>query len=128
MNLLLTKKINSEGNFLRKCLKVGIDETLVLKNCWILKCKKVHRVKRSSILEYHQESKYLNKYFLKLWRRNHMIAQDKKKQNNNQKTLCLKERNSQKRNTQNLNFKEENSCRFYSWGLQRAVVKKKFVQ
>ena len=35
--------------------------------------------------------------------------------------------NSQKRNTQNLNFKEENNSRFYSWGLQRTVVKK-FVQ
>ena len=32
---------------------------------------------------------------------------------------------SQKRNTQNLTFKEENSCCFYSWGLQRTVVKKK---
>ena len=42
-----------------------------------------------------------------------------------QNTLCLKERSSQKRNTQNSNFKEENSSRFYSWGLQRAVVKKK---
>ena len=31
---------------------------------------------------------------------------------------------SQKRNTQNLNFKEENSVRFYSWGLQQTVVKK----
>ena len=31
---------------------------------------------------------------------------------------------SQKRNTQNSNFKEENSSRFYSWGLQRTVVKK----
>ena len=41
-----------------------------------------------------------------------------------QKTLCLKEMKSQKRNTQNSNFKEENSCRFYSWGLQRTVVKK----
>ena len=31
---------------------------------------------------------------------------------------------SQKRNTQNLTLNEENSCRFYSWGLQRTVVKK----
>ena len=31
---------------------------------------------------------------------------------------------SQKRNTQNLTLKEENSCRFYSWGLQRTVTKK----
>ena len=38
--------------------------------------------------------------------------------------MCLKERSSQKRNTQNSNFKEENSSRFYSWGLQRAVVRK----
>ena len=43
-----------------------------------------------------------------------------------QNTLCLKERSSQKRNTQNLNFKEENISRFYSWGLK--LVKKKFVQ
>ena len=43
------------------------------------------------------------------------------------KTLCLKEMNSQKRNTQNSNFKEENSSRFHSWGLQRTVVKN-FVQ
>ena len=42
--------------------------------------------------------------------------------------MCLKERISQKRNTQNLNFKEENSSRFYSWKLQRIVVKKKFAQ
>ena len=41
-----------------------------------------------------------------------------------QNTLCLKERSSQKRITQNLNFKEENSSRFYSWGLQQSVVKK----
>ena len=32
--------------------------------------------------------------------------------------------NSQKRNTENLDLKEENSSRFYSWGLQRTVVKK----
>ena len=38
--------------------------------------------------------------------------------------LCLKERSLQKRNTQNSKFKEENSSRFYSWGLQQAVVKK----
>ena len=31
---------------------------------------------------------------------------------------------SQKRNTQNLTLKEENSSRFYSWELQRTVVKK----
>ena len=36
----------------------------------------------------------------------------------NQNTLCLKERSSQERNTQNSKFKEENSNRFYSWGLQ----------
>ena len=41
-------------------------------------------------------------------------------------TLCLKEMSSQKRNTQNLTLKEENSSRFYSWGLQRTVVKKSF--
>ena len=29
-----------------------------------------------------------------------------------------------KRDTQNLDFKEENCRRFYSWGLQRTVVKK----
>ena len=39
--------------------------------------------------------------------------------------LCLKEMSSQKRNTKNLTLKEENSSRFYSWGLQRTVVKKK---
>ena len=38
--------------------------------------------------------------------------------------LCLKERSSLERNTQNLKFKEENSSRFYSWGLQWAVVRK----
>ena len=38
--------------------------------------------------------------------------------------LCLKERSLQKRNIQNSNFKEENSSRFYSWGLQTAIVKK----
>ena len=38
--------------------------------------------------------------------------------------LCLKERNSQKRNTQNLNFKKGNCSRFYSRGQQRTVVKK----
>ena len=43
------------------------------------------------------------------------------------KTMCQKETNSQKRNTQNLNLKEENSSRFYFWGLKRTVVKK-FVQ
>ena len=32
--------------------------------------------------------------------------------------------NSQKRNTQNLNLKEENSSCFYSWGLQQTIVKK----
>ena len=32
-----------------------------------------------------------------------------------------KEINSQKRNTRNLNLKEENSSRFYSWGLQQTV-------
>ena len=53
------------------------------------------------------------------------VALDKKKK---KKTLCLKERNSQKRNTQNLNFKEENCSRFYSCGLERTVVKKMFVQ
>ena len=42
-----------------------------------------------------------------------------------QKTLCLKEMKSQKRNTQNSNFKEENCSRFYSWELQRTVVKKR---
>ena len=36
----------------------------------------------------------------------------------------MSERSSQKRKTQNLNFKEENSSRFYCWGLQRTVVKK----
>ena len=39
-----------------------------------------------------------------------------------QNTLCLKERSSQERNTQNSKFKEENSSRFYSRGLKRAVV------
>ena len=34
--------------------------------------------------------------------------------------------NSQKRNTQNLHLKEENSSRFYSWGLQRNVVIKDY--
>ena len=38
--------------------------------------------------------------------------------------MCLKERGSQKSNTQNLNFKEENTSRFYSWGLERVVVLK----
>ena len=42
--------------------------------------------------------------------------------------VVSKKRNSLKRNNQNLNFKEENTSRFYSWGLQRIVVKKKFVQ
>ena len=40
------------------------------------------------------------------------------------KMLCLKQKNLQKRNTQNLNLKEENSSCFYSWGLQWTVVKK----
>ena len=39
--------------------------------------------------------------------------------------MCLKERSSLKRKTQNLDFKEENSSRFYSWGLERTVVLKK---
>ena len=43
-----------------------------------------------------------------------------------QNTLCLKERSPQKRNTQNSKFKVENSCHFYSWGQQRAVVKNVF--
>ena len=32
--------------------------------------------------------------------------------------------NSKKRNTQNLHLKEENSSRFYSWGLEWTAVKK----
>ena len=31
---------------------------------------------------------------------------------------------AKKRNTQNLNFMEENYSHFYSWGLQRSVIKK----
>ena len=40
------------------------------------------------------------------------------------KYVVSKEMSSQKRNTQNLILKEENSSRFYSWGLQWTVVKK----
>ena len=39
-----------------------------------------------------------------------------------QNTLCLKERSSQERNTQNSKFKEEDSSRFYTWGIQWVVV------
>ena len=38
--------------------------------------------------------------------------------------MCLKERSSPKKNPQNSKFKEENSSRFYSWGLEQDVVKK----
>ena len=38
--------------------------------------------------------------------------------------FAKKKKKKKKKTTQNLNFKEENSCRFYSWRLQRTVVKK----
>ena len=38
--------------------------------------------------------------------------------------LCLKERSPQKKEHSNSKFKEENSSRFYSHGLQRVVARK----